>query len=65
MGGLLGRAGLPDGVREQAALDYLGHVVTAQANMLGFQDGFIAMAVFCILPMLPVCLLIGRTAIRR
>ena len=59
VGGLLGRAGLPDGVREQAALDYLGHMVAAQANMLGFQDGFIAMAVFCLLPMLPVCLLIG------
>ena len=62
VGGILGRAGLPDGVREQAALDYLGHVVAAQANMLGFQDGFIAMAVFCLLPMLPVCLLIGRAA---
>ena len=59
--GLLRRAGLTNGVREQVALDYLGHVVTAQANMLGFQDGFIAMAVFCLLPMLPVCLLIRRT----
>jgi len=30
--------------------------------MLGFQDGFLAVALFCLLPMLPVCLLIGRTA---
>ncbi len=62
VGGLLNRAGLPDGAREQVALDYLGNVVSAQANMLGFQDGFLAVALFCLLPMLPVCLLIGRTA---
>ncbi len=61
VGSILGRAGLPDGMREQAALDYLSHVVAAQANMLGFQDGFLTMALFCLLPMLPVCLLISRT----
>ena len=63
--GALGRAGLPESMREPAALDYLGAVVSAQANTLGFQDGFIAVALFCILPMLPIAMLIrSRRPIR-
>jgi len=54
---LLNEGGIPNGLRDSVALDYLGEVVNAQANTLGFQDGFIAVAVVSLCSILPVLLL--------
>ena len=55
--GLLNEGGIPSGVRDTVALDYLSEVVNAQANTLGFQDGFIAVALVSMLSIIPVWLL--------
>ena len=55
--GLLGEGGIPDALRDPLALDYLGEVVNAQANTLGFQDGFIAVGLVSMCSILPVLLL--------
>ena len=65
LSGMLHQAGLPDSALEPVALAWLGRAVSSQANMLGFQDGFLAVALFCLLPMLPVSVLIGVTGVRR
>ncbi len=58
--GLLNEGGIPQGLRDPLALDYLGDVVNAQANTLGFQDGFIAVGVVSMCSILPVLLLRRR-----
>lgn len=55
--GLLNEGGIPDGIRDSVALDYLGEVVNAQANTLGFQDGFITVGLVSMIAVLPVLLL--------
>ncbi len=40
IGLLLGSGGVPEAARASGALHYLGRVIEAQANTLGFQDGF-------------------------
>ncbi len=55
--GLLNEGGIPDALRDPLALDYLGDVVNAQANTLGFQDGFIAVGLVSMCSILPVLLL--------
>ncbi|MBI08986.1 MAG: MFS transporter [Rhodospirillaceae bacterium] len=55
--GLLNEGGIPSGVRDTVALDYLSEVVNAQANTLGFQDGFIAVGLVSMLSIIPVWLL--------
>ena len=40
IGSLLGNVGVPEAARAPGALHYLGRVIEAQANTLGFQDGF-------------------------
>ena len=55
--GLLNEVGIPDGLRDSVALDYLGNVVSAQANTLGFQDGFIAVGLVSLVSIIPVLLL--------
>ena len=55
--GLLNEGGIPSGVRDTVALDYLSEVVNAQANTLGFQDGFLAVGLVSMLSIIPVWLL--------
>jgi hypothetical protein len=55
--GLLNEGGVPDGLRSSMALDYLGDIVNAQANTLGFQDGFIAVGLISMCSLVPVMLL--------
>jgi len=55
--GLLNEGGIPDALRDPLALNYLGEVVNAQANTLGFQDGFIAVGLVSMCSILPVLLL--------
>ena len=55
--GLLNESGVPEAVHSPGALHYLGQVVQAQANTLGFQDGFMILAVVFILAMIPAYIL--------
>jgi EmrB/QacA subfamily drug resistance transporter len=56
--GRLSNAGLPDALQQSVSMYYLDRVVTAQANVLGFQDGFYLLALVALAPLLPVSLLI-------
>ncbi len=58
--GRLATAGLPDVQQYGAAMNYLGQMVTAQANMLGFQDGFVFLAMMALAPLLPAALLLRK-----
>ena len=60
VGRILNEAGVPQAMHEPGALHYLGQVVHAQASTLGFQDGFLALAVVFVLAMIPAWIL-GRT----
>ena len=50
---VLGAEGIPDAAHSQIALKYLGDVVEAQANTLGFQDGFLWVAIAALASLLP------------
>ena len=50
---LLDPAGLPEAETRQAALDWLGQAVQAQATAFSFQDGFLALAAVFVLALLP------------
>ncbi|MEC8774109.1 MAG: hypothetical protein VXX79_04585, partial [Pseudomonadota bacterium] len=54
---LLGEEGFAEALRSPVALNYLGDIVHAQANTLGFQDGFVAIAVVAFLGLIPVSIL--------
>ncbi|MGY9056940.1 MAG: hypothetical protein ACKVGZ_15295 [Alphaproteobacteria bacterium] len=41
-------------------MNYLNNVVTAQANMLGFQDGFIALTAVALGPLIPILFLLRK-----
>ena len=58
--GQLTTAGLPDLARDGVAMHYLDSLVVAQANMLGFQDGFVALTIIALLPLVPVAVLALR-----
>ena len=58
--GQLAAAGLPGLARDGMAIDYLDRLVVAQANMLGFQDGFAALTIIALLPLIPVAVLAMR-----
>ena len=60
----LGILGIPDGIRDPVALDFLGRVVLAQAEMFGFRDSFLALAVVFALALIPAWVL-GRAGRRR
>jgi len=62
---LLNEAGVPEAIHQPGALHYLGQVVHAQANTLGFQDGFLILAVSFIFAMIPAWMLGGGHAKRR
>ena len=55
--GMLHESGVPEAAHSMGALHYLGQVVQAQANTLGFQDGFMVLAVVFILAMIPAYIL--------
>jgi len=55
--GMLGETGVPAALHTPVALDYLGKVVHAQANTLGFQDGFSALAIVFLLAIVPATVL--------
>jgi len=62
---LLQHAGsMPLEVRKAAAIDYLGQMVSAQANMLAFQDTFIVGGAIGLVALLPA-LLLSRSQRRR
>ena len=61
LGMLLGPAGLPEAETRQAALDWLGQAVFAQATAFSFQDGFLAMAFLFVLALLPAWALARAT----
>ena len=50
---LLDRAGLPEAETRQAALDWLGQAVYAQATAFSFQDGFLVLALLFVLALVP------------
>ena len=54
---VLHQEGIPNALHEPIALNYLGEVVHAQANTLGFQDGFLAVALASLLAVVPTLLL--------
>lgn len=54
---MLGETGVPAALHSPVALDYLGKVVHAQANTLGFQDGFSALAIVFLLAIIPATVL--------
>lgn len=60
VGRILGESGVPASAHGAGALHYLGQVVHAQANMLGFQDGFLILTAFFVLAMIPAWALGGR-----
>ncbi|MEC7302450.1 MAG: MFS transporter, partial [Pseudomonadota bacterium] len=57
---LLHGGGVPDAVLQPGALHYLGRVVEAQAQIMGFQDGFMVIAVVFILALVPAMMLGGE-----
>ena len=56
----LSATGLPDAVQQGVAMSYLNRVVAAQADVLGFQDGFVAIALATLAPLIPVLLLVRQ-----
>jgi MFS transporter, DHA2 family, multidrug resistance protein len=58
--GQLSATGLSDAVQQGVAMFYLDRVVTAQANVLGFQDGFLFLAVVTLGPLIPVAFLLRK-----
>lgn len=58
--GQLAGTGLPDAVQQGIAINYLDSVITAQANMLGFQDGFFFLTCVAMGPLIPVLLLMRK-----
>ncbi|MEM7250582.1 MAG: DHA2 family efflux MFS transporter permease subunit [Pseudomonadota bacterium] len=49
----LAQADIPEGMRREMALEYLGRVVEAQAWTLGFKDAFVALAVVYLIALIP------------
>jgi EmrB/QacA subfamily drug resistance transporter len=54
---LLQRSGLPHQQQKAGALEYLGSMVNAQAQMLAFSDTFIVIAIVALLALIPAALL--------
>jgi len=47
------QGGLPEVIRRDAAYGFVTRMIEAQANMLGFRDAFLAVAVICLVAILP------------
>ena len=54
---VLGAEGIPNAAHDPIALNYLGNVVEAQANTIGFQDGFMWTALAACISLVPATLL--------
>jgi len=54
---LFARAGLPEGVQQSAALDYLASILNGQSQMLAFQDTFIIVGCVALAALLPAYVL--------
>lgn len=50
---ILERAGLPDILREQTSLFYLGRSIIRQADMLAYRDGFLLMTIVALVVIVP------------
>lgn len=55
---LFARLGIPDALQFPAAMQQLGRIITAQANLAGYQDGFLILGVVAIVAMAPALLMI-------
>ena len=51
--GLLQQGGVAEAFHQPGALHFLGQVIEAQANTLGFKDGFLILAVVFLLALVP------------
>ena len=51
--GLLQQSGVAEAFHQPGALHFLGQVIEAQANTLGFKDGFLILAVVFLLALVP------------
>tara|TARA_R110002073_G_scaffold265858_1_gene428909 strand:- start:269 stop:1819 length:1551 start_codon:yes stop_codon:yes gene_type:complete len=58
--GQLAGTGMPEVMQQGIAMQYLNSVVTAQANMLGFQDGFFFLTMVAVAPLIPVLFLLRK-----
>ena len=56
---ILGAEGIPQAMQQSVALDHLGKMIAAQANTLGFQDGFLMITVVFLCALVPA-LILGR-----
>lgn len=54
---LLGAGGIPESLQLPLALDHLGRVLEAQANTMGFQDGFVLIGILFIGALVPAYIL--------
>jgi hypothetical protein len=54
---LMQRSGLPFQQQKAAAMEFLGQMVNAQAQMLAFSDTFIVIAIVALLALIPAALL--------
>lgn len=54
---ILSESGVPDAAQSSGALHYLGQIIQAQAQVLGFQDAFTALAGLCLLSFIAVYVL--------
>ena len=52
-GDLLAPSGLPESMHDLVSLDYLGHVIAAQASTIAYQDGFVMVSVVFAIALLP------------
>ncbi len=59
MSALLHNSGVADAIVQPGALHFLGRVIEAQAQTMGFQDGFMIIAVVFVAALLPAMML-GR-----
>ena len=51
--GLLQQSGVAEAFHQPGALHFLGQVIEAKANTLGFKDGFLILAVVFLLALVP------------
>lgn len=61
VGRLLGESGVPETQQTAGALNFLSKILHAQANTLGFQDAFSAVALVFLLALIPAWLLRNAT----
>jgi DHA2 family multidrug resistance protein len=51
--GLYTQGGIPEVIRRDAAYEFMTRIIEAQAGLLGFRDAFLAVAVICLVAILP------------